>query len=197
LRLKGYDYSSPGIYFVTICTTDRIEIFGNVENSMPALSDIGYIADDCWKEIPDHFPQASLMECMIMPDHIHGLIRLRRNEIPMEKGRILGKEKGTILGKEKGTIYRASTERNLEAFGKPTKGSIPTIIRTYKAAVTRIVNRKFPILSTFVWQPGYYEHIVRNRTELGYTIDYIKSNPREWEAEQIRLCGQRRKRILP
>ncbi len=86
---------------------------------------------------------------------------------------------------ENGTIYRASTG-NTEAFGKPTKGSIPTIIRTYKAAVTRKINRNFPERSALVWQPGYYERIIRNQEELEYTINYINSNPEKWEAERIK-----------
>lgn len=171
IRLQGYDYSKPGIYFVTICAMDRIEIFGRINKAQTELSAIGLIADECWREMPNHFPNVSLMDYVIMPDHLHGLICLTE------------KEKG-VGTSGKSTIYRASTGENSESFGKPTKGSIPTIIRTYKAAVTRAVNRKFPRPNAFVWQPGYYEHVIRDQDEIEYTINYIKFNPEEWEAER-------------
>lgn len=163
IRLKGWDYSNPGIYFVTICANEREEVFGTIENEQSIMNDLGLIADACWKQIPSHFPNASLMDYIIMPDHLHGLICLANDK--------------------NGTIYRASMGENTESFGKPTKGSVPTIIRTYKAAVTRAVNRECPESSTLVWQPGYYEHIIRNQEELEYTINYIKSNPEKWELD--------------
>jgi REP element-mobilizing transposase RayT len=168
LRLKGYDYSKPGIYFITICTKDRQELFGKVENCRSILNNIGLVAGECWMEVPRHFPNASLMDYIVMPDHLHGLICL--NE------------------KEDGTIYRASTEK-AKSFGKPIIGSIPTIIRAYKAAVTRIINRnnsksRGKIHRAPIWQPGYYEHIIRDEEELNYTINYIKSNPSNWETER-------------
>jgi REP element-mobilizing transposase RayT len=161
LRLKGYNYITPGIYFVTICTYNRNKVLAKIEKSKSILSKIGEIAEDCWKDIPGHFPYVSLMDYIFMPNHLHGLICLNEN----------------------GTIYRASTGGK-ESFGQPLKGSIPTIIRTYKAAVTRIINRNIIKPSTPIWQPGYYEHVIRNEEELRYTINYTKLNPANWEIER-------------
>jgi REP element-mobilizing transposase RayT len=73
-RYRGYDYSSPGKYFITICTKNRKSYFGEVENGKLISSELGKIAEIFWREIPDHFPNIKLDEFIIMPDHIHGII---------------------------------------------------------------------------------------------------------------------------
>jgi len=89
-RLKGYDYSQAGLYFITICVQDRKCLFGEifgadvvwVKNFQPPqvmiLNDAGKIADECWVEIPEHFPNVVLHEHIIMPNHVHGIIELKR-----------------------------------------------------------------------------------------------------------------------
>lgn len=90
IRLKGYDYSQNGLYFITICCKDRTHLFGKIENNTPTvgaenllpnnnmmvLNDAGKIANDCWLQIPNHFPNVILHEYIIMPNHIHGIIEL-------------------------------------------------------------------------------------------------------------------------
>ena len=76
IRLRGYDYSCSGLYFITICCQDRASIFGNVVSSSMILNDNGQIARQCWLEIPDHFPDVSLHEFIIMPNHIYGIVEI-------------------------------------------------------------------------------------------------------------------------
>src|SRR5580704_15686294 len=73
LRLKDYDYSQAGAYFVTVCAHDRMCIFGVVDATEMRLSEIGRTVDSCWKEIPKHF-QVSLDQWVVMPNHLHGII---------------------------------------------------------------------------------------------------------------------------
>lgn len=80
-RLPGHDYSSPGFYFITICTKNRIELFGNIINGDMVLNTGGQIALKYWKEIPKHFPQSKLHEWVIMPNHIHGIIEITQNPV--------------------------------------------------------------------------------------------------------------------
>ncbi|MCP9448033.1 MAG: hypothetical protein NNA22_10760, partial [Nitrospira sp.] len=114
IRLKGYDYSQAGAYFVTVCTQDRTCLFGDVADGEMRLNDAGGIARQCWFDIPAHFPNASLDEFIVMPNHVHGII--------------------VVDGR--GTACRAPTEQ----FGRPVTGSIPTIIRSFKSAVTKQIN---------------------------------------------------------
>lgn len=173
IRLQGVDYSSEGSYFITICTRNRVLLFGDVVGEKCTLSELGRIAFTCWKEIPEHFPNAEIDSYVVMPNHIHGIIHLFDNR--------------------RGTIYRAPTRdrvpmmdgaptmeiSNLEQFGKPVPGSIPTIIRTYKAAVSRIARKDYGIEG--VWQRNYFEHIFGSEKDYENIIEYIESNPQNWK----------------
>ena len=77
IRLKGYDYSGEGLYFVTICCHNRECLFGEILYGEMVLNDAGKIADGCWLEIPNHFPNAVLHEYIVMPNHVHGIIELK------------------------------------------------------------------------------------------------------------------------
>ena len=76
IRLKGYDYSQSGFYFITICTHKKECLFGNIFNNSVELNDLGKYAHKCWMNIPAHFPNAVVHEHVIMPNHIHGIIEL-------------------------------------------------------------------------------------------------------------------------
>jgi putative transposase len=76
IRLKGYDYSQEGLYFITLCVHERKYLFGKIENGEMILNDAGQMAHQCWLDIPNHFPQTILHEFIIMPNHIHGIIEL-------------------------------------------------------------------------------------------------------------------------
>ena len=79
IRLKGYDYSQSGYYFVTICTKNREEWFGKVENETMRLSQFGEVAKNFWVEIPEHFKEVKTDEFSVMPNHFHGILILERD----------------------------------------------------------------------------------------------------------------------
>jgi putative transposase len=76
IRLRGADYSEPGAYFITICAAQRRNIFGNIDDGRVVLSRLGEIVRACWIEIPEHFANASLLEFVVMPNHMHGIVGL-------------------------------------------------------------------------------------------------------------------------
>ena len=161
IRLKGYDYSQAGAYYVTIVAWHRECLFGELVNGEMRLSQRGQIADACWQEIPNHFPNVELGAYVIMPNHVHGIVVINDDN-------------------RRGTIYRAPT-KNTESFGKPVKGSLPTIISTYKAAVTRTIGRE--LNETGIWQRNYYEHVIRDDKDLQNKTDYINANPLLWDED--------------
>jgi len=161
IRLKDYDYSQAGGYYVTIVTYQRDCLFGKIENEKMILSNLGKIADECWRSIPEHFPFVELGAYIVMPNHVHGII---------------------VITNGRGTIYRAPTR---EQFQKPVAGSIPTIIRTFKAAVTRRIGREHN--ATGIWQRNYYEHIIRDEKDLQNKTDYIEANPILWDEDENNL----------
>jgi len=163
-RLAEYDYSQAGLYFITILTQERNLIFGNVIDGKMVLNDWGKTADKCWNEIPQHFPKTSLFESIIMPNHIHGIIGIWGSS-----------------GVE--TRHAVSLQYQPENFGKPTKHSIPTIIRSFKSATTKMINEFRNDFGKSIWQRGYYEHIIRNEDELNRIREYILTNPQNWSKD--------------
>ena len=79
IRLKEYDYSQPGAYFITLCTKNRECLFGEIKSSKMQSNEYGQIAEQCWMEIPNHYPNVELDEFVIMPDHFHGIIIITNN----------------------------------------------------------------------------------------------------------------------
>jgi putative transposase len=114
IRIKEYDYTQPGAYFVTIVTFQRDCLFGEIKDEIMILNAIGKIADECWRVIPEHFPNVELGAHIIMPNHVHGIV--------------------VITDNGRGTPRRAPTPQ----FGNSIPGSNATIIGQYKSS--RIAN---------------------------------------------------------
>jgi putative transposase len=165
-RYRGYDYSLPGRYFITICTKNKIHYFGNIEKGNMILSETGLIARDSWMAIPSHFPNTLLDEFIIMPDHIHGIIIIKRAvESPN-------------LGVSTESISR--TNMSVMKTGNPywKSKSIGSIINQYKRICTIITKTKGLDL---IWQTLYYDRIIRNSNEFQRIKKYIRNNPVVWE----------------
>jgi hypothetical protein len=73
IRLRGYDYSAPGRYFVTICAQEKACLFGGIADGQIALNDYGRIVENVWKELPSHFPLVELDRFVVMPNHFHAI----------------------------------------------------------------------------------------------------------------------------
>ena len=169
LRMQGWDFTSPGGYFVTICTKRMKPVFGTVVNGHMHLNDAGKVAEAFWREISEHFPHVSVDEHVIMPDHVHGLLH-----IPTAcRGAMDSACRGARGG--------------MEAFGKPVAGSIPTVIRSYKSAVSRALGQKF-------WHPRFYEVRARDERAVANIRRYIRENPANYQvvrgAEPVYLGNQ-------
>lgn len=160
IRLKKYDYSSPGAYFITICTFKHHCLFGDVKDDNVILSRIGRIVEQYWQDITGHFEHIITDEYIIMPNHIHGIMIITSNQ-------------------SRDTAYRVPTA---EKFSNPRVGSIPTVIRSFKSAVTRWCHHQG--FKNFRWQSRYYEHIIRNENELNQIREYIKLNPLKWDLDR-------------
>jgi putative transposase len=192
IRLRGYDYSKPGLYFITICTADRKCLFGKivpvgvqkfeplqsindsemiegVENFQPLrqemiLGDAGKIANTCWLLIPEHFPNVFLHEHIVMPNHIHGIIELKKNPVGVENFQPLRNEYQKII-----------------------PHSIGSIVRGFKTGVTKWFRNNTEIAN--IWQRNYYEHIIRNEHSYNQIADYIIENPNNWENDDFFSWG--------
>jgi len=137
IRLQGYDYSQPGIYFITLCTQNHECLFGEILNGEMRLNEFGKIAHQCWLEIPQHFPHVQLDEFVVMPDHIHGIIVL--NNIVV-----------VVVG-----VQNIEPLQNQNAYQHIIPRSIGSIIRGFKIGVTKKFRQNTDIY--VVWQRNYYE----------------------------------------
>ena len=98
IRLKGYDYSREGLYFITICTQDRMFLFGNIQNHVMTLNPFGIIADEQWHLLPQRFPNIDLGAFIVMPNHIHGIIGIRATvKVSPTLGQIIGAYKSRVI----------------------------------------------------------------------------------------------------
>jgi len=159
IRLRGADYSQPGIYFVTLCSDSRRPVFGRIETAEFIPTVLGKIVRECWVAIPDHFPRVSLDKFVIMPNHIHGLLVF---------GPVVGAQQCCALGRVQEPRVKA--------------GSLAAIVRSFKAIVTRRAHDELRWQGE-VWQRNYFEHIVREG-ELADTQRYIVENPKMWELDE-------------
>ena len=166
IRLKGYDYSQEGAYFVTICTHNRECMFGKILDGEMRINEWGTIVEHCWLEIPEHYPNVSLDEFVIMPNHVHGVIILNEN-ISMIGANIVGAKDFSPL-------------HNNRPFG--TSRTIGSIVRGFKIGVTKWFRKNTCIYT--VWQRNYYEHIIRNEIELNKIREYILNNSLNWEIDE-------------
>jgi REP element-mobilizing transposase RayT len=164
-RLNGWDYSSNGHYFITICTKNRDYFLGEITNSKMKYSKSGEIANQYWSSIPDHFSNVELDAFQIMPNHIHGII-------------IINNENRNVNGNR---IYNGPYPEMSAISPKPK--SLPVIIGSYKSIVKKTINRNYPVKG-FKWQHRFHDHIIRNENELNRIRKYIRENPMKWEMDK-------------
>ena len=181
IRLQGYDYSQPGIYFITLCTQNHECLFGEILNGEMRLNEFGKMTQQCWLEIPHHFPHVKLDEFVIMPDHIHGIIILNdivgaKNFSPQPSNNFSPQPSNNFSPQPMPT-----PQQNITPFRSPSK-TIGSIIRGFKIGVTKGFRQNMDIY--VVWQRNYYEHIIRNKVELNRMRQYIIDNPKKWKTDE-------------
>jgi putative transposase len=183
IRLKGYDYDSAGGYYLTLVTLHRECLFGQIEDGRILTNGLGKIVQECWDEIPAHFQHVSVDVFVVMPNHIHGIVFIHeKDNISTSCGGAIHCP-GVFAGHRPDVLTGHSTPAMThQSFGKPIRGSLPTIVRTFKAAVTRRAGREMNLAS--LWQRNFYEHIIRNKLDYERIAGYIASNPANWTDDE-------------
>ena len=165
IRLKGYDYSKSGYYFVTICTQNREEWFGKAKNGITHLNKFGEFARNFWSEIPGHFDYVEIDEFVIMPNHTHGILVIERNMVG-----------DACMRPYQGNAF-------MHSLRDKTKMLLPKIIQQYKASVTHKINT-LQEGHHFQWQRSFYDHVIRNENELSRMRGYIQNNSLKWDLDR-------------
>jgi len=174
IRLSDWDYSSSGIYFITICCHDRKPFFWKIDNNGIIYSQIGLIAWQYWLEIPEHFPNVKMDEFVVMPNHIHGILILNNSSERTCHG------PRTCHGMSLPSI---PIKQNINQFANPIKNSVSVIIGQYKSSVKRWCNQNG--FNEFQWQSRFYDRILRNENSIDKIREYIHNNPNNWIEDEF------------
>jgi putative transposase len=200
-RWRGFDYSAPCGYFVTVCVDDRRCLFGRVvagetvarggilstrevdegRAATVELSPLGRVVDECWREIPAHFPAVATPSHVVMPNHIHGIVRITPTPEWTAQTRQRREEDSKPRGTRRGDIYVAPTPAPTIARG-PSPKSLGVIIGTFKAAVTRRA-RQLGLISSQLWQRDFHDRVLRD-DEWDAAFNYIHLNPLRWALDR-------------
>ena len=191
IRLKGYDYTRDGTYFVTVCTQDRARVFGTVVDGEMHSNAYGHEIAHCWLWLAEQYPYVLLDEWIVMPDHTHAIIVItydhrngthsdeihpdgaRSNE-PCRGGSrtaqiTTASLAGSVNGPDVGMNHSGSVQPNRKPLGR--------LVAAFKTVSTRRVNDLRSTPGARLWQRNYYERVVRNDKALQATRRYIVNNP--------------------
>jgi REP element-mobilizing transposase RayT len=176
-RIPQHNYSNPGQYFVTICTENRQEILGKIENNRTVLNDIGIMIDFWWHEIFNKYKNASIDKYIIMPNHIHGIINIVGVDLCIDPNH-----------NNKNNDYNNIVPG--ENIVSPLQNSnIGQIISWFKRMSTNqyiknVKNNNWPKFNKRFWQRNYHDHIIRNDKSLNKIREYIVNNPTTWDNDE-------------
>lgn len=166
IRLKEFDYSEAGAYFVTINTHQKQQSLATFHDGELTLSDFGEIISDCWHEIPSHFTNVKLDAFIVMPDHVHGILTIGDEGVSTKRA-----------------THESPVQNGTHAAG-PGQRSLGAVVGQFKAASTRRINLFRGTPSHPVWHRNYYERVIRNETEFAKLYDYVVTNPMRWLARR-------------
>ena len=153
VRLKGYDYTKPGAYFVTVVTRDRKSWFGDVLDGEMQLNDMGQLVTNAWESIATQYSYVKPDAYILMPNHLHGII--------------VTTEQDTDHTKKSG----------------PPRKPLGRLIGAFKTMSTNRVNLNQSTPGWTLWQRGFYDHVIRNDRERDRVREYIVHNPKTWESD--------------
>ncbi|MDX1900966.1 MAG: transposase [Gammaproteobacteria bacterium] len=162
IRLKGFDYSQNGAYFLTLCTHNRSCLFGEINNKKMVLNQFGIIVRDEWIKSSLIRREIKMDQFIIMPNHLHGIVFIESARCQNKNG-------------------QSSVLRTIN------NTSIGSLVAGFKSSVTKKIKAIQGVSITSVWQRNYHEHIIRNEKSLDKIREYVIHNPETIAATRIFL----------
>ncbi len=190
IRLQGYDYSQAGLYFITICTQNRLCLFGEIKNGGMILTDAGTMIQTLWHEIPVYYRGFNIHEFVVMPNHVHGIIQIISDPVscPDNPGQPRGVAPTMSLSR---TGRCPDPTMSLSRTGQYHKSvmSLSDIVHRFKTLTTKrytdgVKNNGWQPFNKKLWQRNYYEHIIRDEKSYHSIAEYIQTNPLKWEDDK-------------
>ena len=158
IRLKAYDYSQAGAYFITICTHERQALLGQIVDGQMQLNSLGEIVQAVWFALTEHYAHIHLGVFVVMPNHVHGIIEIK--------------------------VEEAASSVGVGLKPTPTRHGLSEIVRALKTFSARRINEKCDKVGNKVWQRNYYEHVIRSEASYLTISKYIQTNPQRWAEDR-------------
>lgn len=177
IRLKGYDYSQAGLYFITICVQDRECLFGNIENGEMILNDAGKMIETEWLNLNNRFSNIELHEFIVMPNHFHEILEIVGATLVVAQNDVntQNKNNDNEKGQPQGIAPTKTVGDMMDAFK-----SISTV-----EYIRGVKNLGWKPFDGRIWQRNYYEHIIRNEQSYQTISNYIINNPAKWQEDKF------------
>ena len=180
IRLKDYDYSKAGLYFITICANHRQSIFGNIDDDVMILNDAGLMIEKCYFALEDRFRDIKCHDMIVMPNHFHCIIEIVANE----NNDVVGVP---LVGTQNVNGHINNTDKGQPRGIAPTVGDI---VGAFKSITTNeyirgVKNNNWQPFDKKMWQRNYWEHIIRSEESYVKLSEYIISNPQKWEIDTL------------
>ncbi len=181
IRLRNYDYTSSGVYFVTICTQQPQDTLSIIQENTTQPTEIGQIVQNTWNDLPNRY-NIQTDEFIIMPDHIHGIIIINPPNPNTVTPPNNTQNVGALLA-----APNVTDERQGAASSTPTPkhASLAEIVRGFKSISAIAINKSLGRSGVPFWQRNYYEHIVQDDLELQRVREYILWNPARWLEKRV------------
>ena len=180
IRLKGYDYTRAGAYFVTLCTQDRACVFGSVANGEMRPNEYGREVAGCWLWLAERYPYVTLDEWVVMPNHVHGIIVITDGN-----DRAGGSDGGRGGSRTAPTGPRNAPTGSVGQPAVPMKRKpLGRLIGAFKTVSTKHVNEIRSTPGAKLWQRNYYDHVIRDDLSLRRIREYIANNPSRWALDR-------------
>ena len=214
IRLKGYDYSQAGLYFITICCQDRAHLFGQISNGIMALNDAGKMVVKWYYELENKFPDIKCHEMITMPNHFHCIIEnvgsvavdlIAANHVgadlrvcPINKTKPINKTEPvnkTATNNDGEPVNKTGTNNDAlvnriegEHIGSPQR----MVVQWFKTMSTNeyirgVKNLNWQLFNGKLWQRNYYEHIIRDERSYENISAYIINNPAKWSDDKFHI----------
>jgi len=161
IRLKSYDYSADGAYFITVCVRNRECLLGEINDGRMILNQYGAVVRNIWEDLPDRLPDIDLDEYAIMPNHFHAIILINKSPESIE-------------------IHK---DLDVDDIKTRRKMILPKVVGRFKMLAAKAINQRREIEGSF-WQRNYYERVIRSEQDCQIGRQYIINNPVQWEMDE-------------
>ncbi len=200
IRLKGYDYSQSGLYFITICVQNRECLFGEIvgaslvdvkkTDAKMILNDAGTMIKNEWLKLPERFTNVSLNEYIVMPNHFHAILEIvgatlvvAQNDVNIQNDVVAQ----NVVVAQNGNGNKQGQPQGIAPTGK----TIGDMVGAFESITTMqyirgVKNNNWQTFDKKLWQRNYWEHIIRNEQSYLKISEYIINNPANWNNDSLK-----------